>query len=165
MTGYGKLAGLMTVHSEVATFQRFEFLNTLNILYLQAELVHLQEELRDSMKEDLESGSSPISIPDRAGSLGYCQDGEEIEPSENKENSEVAEGESHEMKNIPISQMGTPSVSDSGSEFNERIVSARDWNFLANGDDTSTWDIMLRAREKLKEYSLPPFKETLRFMF
>ena len=53
MSGYQKLAELMTKHSEVSTFKRFDLLNTLNILYLQAELVHLKEELRDSMREDL----------------------------------------------------------------------------------------------------------------
>jgi len=152
MTGYEKLAGLMIEHVEVATFQRFEFLNTLNILYLQAELVHLEEELRDSMREDVESGNNPLSILDGASSLCNDRNGEETEPKRNSE----TEGESYKIKEKPGLQMETRSVSDSGSEFNEKIVSARDWYFLANGANSSTWDIMLKAREKLNEYSLPP---------
>jgi hypothetical protein len=145
----------MIEHVEVATFQRFEFLNTLNILYLQAELVHLEEELRDSMREDVESGNNHISIPDGANCLCNDPNGEETEPPGSKRNSE-AEGESHKIKEEPGLQRETRSVSDSGSEFNERIVSARDWYFLANGANSSTWDIMLKTREKLNEYSLPP---------
>lgn len=61
MSGYQKLAELMTKPFEVATFKRFDSLNTLNILYLQAELVHLEEQLRDSMREDLESGHPILS--------------------------------------------------------------------------------------------------------
>ncbi|KAE9367123.1 hypothetical protein N431DRAFT_350598 [Stipitochalara longipes BDJ] len=96
MSGYERLAGLMTKHSEVATFQRFDFLNTLNILYLQAELVHLEQELRDSMREDLESGNNhPSQTPNSTGSF----------------------------------------------------------YFLANMHNSSTWDIMLKARDKLKEYN------------
>jgi hypothetical protein len=50
----------MTKHSEVVTFKRFDLLNTVNILNLQNELVHLKEELRDSMREDFESGNSML---------------------------------------------------------------------------------------------------------
>jgi hypothetical protein len=61
MSGYQKLAEQMTKHSEVSTFKRFDLLNTLNILYLQAELVHLKEELRDSMREDLKPRNPMLS--------------------------------------------------------------------------------------------------------
>jgi hypothetical protein len=55
MEGHEKLATFMTSHQEFAIFQRFDFLNTLNILYLQAELVEFEGELKRCMKQDLES--------------------------------------------------------------------------------------------------------------
>jgi hypothetical protein len=44
--GYPKLACHMGVHPELAIFRRFGNLNAQNLLYLQAELVHLEEKLR-----------------------------------------------------------------------------------------------------------------------
>jgi len=143
MNGYEKLAGLMTKHPEVATFQRFDFLNILNILFLQAELVHLEKDLRESMREDLEQGcAATIFTPDDIGSLHSQMVQEKREGNE-------APG------SRPVSLSGTRSTttSDGVPSINERIESGRDWYFLANGKDTSTWDIMLQAREKLKEYS------------
>ena len=61
MTGYQKLADIMTKHAQVATFQRFDFLNTLNILYLQAEHVRLEHDLRENVRDDIESGNYPPS--------------------------------------------------------------------------------------------------------
>ena len=55
MVGHQKLAELMAKHSEVAIFERFDFLNAINLLYLQAELVELEIELKASMKDDLDS--------------------------------------------------------------------------------------------------------------
>lgn len=50
----------------MTTFRLFDFLSPLNILFLQAELVlcstvHLKEERRDSMKEDLEAGDHSVA--------------------------------------------------------------------------------------------------------
>ena len=44
--GYPKLAHHMSMYSECAIFRRFNSLNCQNLLYLQAELVHLEERLR-----------------------------------------------------------------------------------------------------------------------
>lgn len=60
MTGYEKLASLVMKHAEVATSQRFEFLNTLNVLFLQAKPERLEHDLRDSTQADLESGDTLI---------------------------------------------------------------------------------------------------------
>jgi hypothetical protein len=153
MSGYEKLAGLMAKHSEVATFQRFDFLNTLNILYLQAELVHLERELRNSMREDLESGNNaPSETPNETGSSVDLGGAEEIESAHNADNDEAG----NDMEKRPLSQIESRSVSGA-SEINERLESGRDWYFLANMDDSSTWEIMLKTRDKLKEYSLTHF--------
>lgn len=55
MTGYQKVAQLMAKHGEVAMLKRFDFMNNLNLLYLQAELIHLDQD----MKNHLNSGLQP----------------------------------------------------------------------------------------------------------
>jgi hypothetical protein len=161
MAGYEKLAGLMTKHAEVATFQRFDFLNTLNILYLQAELVHLEQELRESMRDDLESGNSLVSeFADKSSSLSNSRSDEDIE-SADADNG----GAEDEIEKRPVSQVETKSVSKADCETNERVESARDWYFLANMDNSPTWDIMLRTREKLKEYSWTHLESNVKIAF
>ena len=147
MSGYEKVAGLMTKHSEVATFQRFDFLNTLNILYLQAELVHLERELKHSMRQDLESDNRSLSEPrNEAGSFVDVPGGD-IESA----NGLNAEAEGSLEKN-PLSNIGFES-SLQEFQINERVESARNWVVLAHTDKSPTWEIMLKTREKLKEYS------------
>jgi hypothetical protein len=50
--GYHRLADLMGRHSETAIFGRFGDLNMLNILSLQAELLHLRLQFRENWDED-----------------------------------------------------------------------------------------------------------------
>ena len=52
MRGYAKVAQLMASHNELAIFRRFQELNMRNLLYLQAELSHLEAELRDIVEAD-----------------------------------------------------------------------------------------------------------------
>jgi hypothetical protein len=59
MEGYEKLARLMgNSHTDghFLIFQKFEYLSAQNLLYLQAEIVNLQENLAEIAKEDAESG-------------------------------------------------------------------------------------------------------------
>src|SRR5205809_922966 len=56
MEGYTKLSDLMGAHPNVAIFRTFATLNTQNLLYLQAELMHLEKGLRKTAIEDRESG-------------------------------------------------------------------------------------------------------------
>ena len=58
MDGYAKLATFMGAYPEVAIFRRFAALNTQNILYLQAELIHLETTLRELEKTDKSSGDA-----------------------------------------------------------------------------------------------------------
>jgi hypothetical protein len=153
MSGYEKLAGLMAKHAEVSTFHRFDFLNTLNILYLQAELVHIENELRDSMKEDLESTNPPLSegspVRSASASVGAAENEEEVVFARDAGLSEADTN----VEMSPISRVKTATISEADLEINERFEGSRDWYFLARTDDSPTWTIMLRAREKLKEYS------------
>jgi hypothetical protein len=154
MSGYQKLAELMTKHSEVATFKRFDFLNTLNILYMQAELVHLEEELRDSMREDLESGNSMLSeSSNEACTSANVHRGEDTDTA-NTSNDGQAEA-TMEMRPLSNLRMG---FTTEYSGINERVESGRDWLFLANTNKSSTWGIMLKTRDKLQEYSPAPPK-------
>jgi hypothetical protein len=52
MEGYEKVARLMALHPEFAIFRRFQELNIRNLLYLQAEITHLEDELKGIAIED-----------------------------------------------------------------------------------------------------------------
>jgi hypothetical protein len=62
MDGYAKIARLMANHHEMATFRGFEAIGFQNLLYLQAELVYLQDELQELVKADKESGHPIKSV-------------------------------------------------------------------------------------------------------
>jgi hypothetical protein len=155
MAGYEKIADLMTKHVETSTFQRFGFLNTLNILYLQAELVHLEQDLRASMKEDLESRrsreDSMFTTLRNSTSSGSSKSAGEIATAGSSDNPEAPrEGVVSEKDANSITRS-----TDSGQMIQDRLNSTRDWWYLSNGDHGQTWEIMLKAREKLAEYSKP----------
>jgi hypothetical protein len=50
--GYSKIATLMSCHGEFAIFRRFSKLNFQNLLYLQAELTHLEADLKEVAVRD-----------------------------------------------------------------------------------------------------------------
>lgn len=52
MEGYPAIAQIMSSHSELAIFRRFKELNSLDVLYAQAELVHLEEDLNELRASD-----------------------------------------------------------------------------------------------------------------
>jgi len=60
--GYAKLAAFMGAHPETAILRRFGTLNMQNLLYLQAELINLENALHKQAKEDFESGHPERSI-------------------------------------------------------------------------------------------------------
>ncbi|KAK2813684.1 hypothetical protein FQN50_000082 [Emmonsiellopsis sp. PD_5] len=60
MAGYDELAKFINADPGLSIYRRFSFLNTKNILYLQAELVNLEGELEEIVSEDIES-----QVPDR----------------------------------------------------------------------------------------------------
>lgn len=55
MEGYSKLATLMASYPDTAIIRRFAALNMQKILYLQAELTYLEDELREIEKSDKNS--------------------------------------------------------------------------------------------------------------
>jgi hypothetical protein len=58
MDGYDKLAAFIAADPRLSMFRRFSFLETKNLLYLQAELVNLETQLRDIVLEDIKSGDA-----------------------------------------------------------------------------------------------------------
>ena len=52
MEGYPQLSAVMASHNDVAIFRAFKALNIQNLLHLQAELVHLETELHDIIRDD-----------------------------------------------------------------------------------------------------------------
>lgn len=62
--GHSKVAEFMSHHTELAIFRRFSKLNLQNLLYLQAELTHLESDLAD------------LAVRDRAdpNRVSYCSD-------------------------------------------------------------------------------------------
>ena len=54
MEGYAKVAHLMSKYDELAVLRRFERLNIQNLLYAQAEIVHLEEGLAKLVARDAE---------------------------------------------------------------------------------------------------------------
>ena len=57
MTGYEALAILLGHQEDLAVFRRFSRVNTKILLYMQAQLLHLDEQLKEDVKSDLESGN------------------------------------------------------------------------------------------------------------
>ena len=60
--GYSKLAELYGQKPEVAIFKRFGRLNAENLLFLQAELLLLEQELKEIIAEDLRSENEQVRL-------------------------------------------------------------------------------------------------------
>ena len=81
MGNYTRLAALIGAHQEMASFRRFAALNAKNLLYMQAELVHLEAELKDIEHNDRYSGQgekkffefSLITLKDSSGTENDLQ--------------------------------------------------------------------------------------------
>lgn len=58
--GYAALAKLMSRHSQLAIFRGFSDLNTKNLLYFQAELIELENELNRKQHEQRNQGDQGI---------------------------------------------------------------------------------------------------------
>ncbi|KAI4164254.1 MAG: hypothetical protein LQ342_002219 [Letrouitia transgressa] len=56
MANYSTLSNIIATHGDAAIFRRFTPLNVKNLLYMQAELIHLDAELRIIETEDRNSG-------------------------------------------------------------------------------------------------------------
>lgn len=58
MEGYSKFASLMGAYPETPVFRRFGAMSPHNLLYIQAELMHLEHELQECTLENERSGDT-----------------------------------------------------------------------------------------------------------
>ena len=82
MNGYSKLASLMGPHPEVALFRRFGSLNARNLMYFQAEIIHLEKQLEQYTQADNESTHPDRQYYDRDWQ-SLMESGDAAEPVEN----------------------------------------------------------------------------------
>ena len=76
--GYSKVAQLMASFDDYAIFRRFKALNYQNLLYLHAELVHLEGELRELAERDASNAERIYHAKDW-WSLSQADDGQDKE--------------------------------------------------------------------------------------
>ncbi|KAL8799911.1 MAG: hypothetical protein Q9182_005530, partial [Xanthomendoza sp. 2 TL-2023] len=62
MANYNKLATLMGDHQDLAILRRFQRLNVKSLLYMQAEILHMESELDIIELEDKRSEETPRSL-------------------------------------------------------------------------------------------------------
>lgn len=65
MEGYAKIASRMVAYPELAIVRRFKQLNIQNVLYLQAQLHHLEKQLYSLAKVDIQSSSEQRKLYSR----------------------------------------------------------------------------------------------------
>lgn len=63
--GYAKVAHLMSRHNEYGIFRSFSILNLQNLLYMQAEIIHLEQDLKEIVQIDRSSNDPVRSIQER----------------------------------------------------------------------------------------------------
>jgi hypothetical protein len=78
MEGYAKIASLMSHHRELAIFRRFGIFNLQNLLYLQAELTHLEGDLKELVEKD-QADPSRLFYTKHWYSLAHSEGDEEKE--------------------------------------------------------------------------------------
>ena len=81
-TGYDKLAKLFDNYEDLAAFRCFNALNAKNLLYMQAELLHLDQQLAVHIEDDFKANKSEANEISRYwnalekssdGQTGCCQ--------------------------------------------------------------------------------------------
>jgi hypothetical protein len=178
-TGYDKVAAFMATHKDMAIFERFEYMNTINLLTLQAEIKGYEEEIREALgveevsldeygvhQSDIDeqgiqgrqamemerNSSTPVFDDNRSGEVRQRQ----------RVNRRSSIGTNHgsATENVRVTLTSKPCGMDSAYENNDEeyvlkgIDPRRDWYFLQTMESTnSVWETILVAREKLKEYS------------
>ena len=84
MEGYDKLASFIALDPSLSMYRRFASLSAKNLLYMQAELVHLEAQSKDLALEDLNSGEGEKNrFPFSVWHLKYAPSMGENEHEEN----------------------------------------------------------------------------------
>ncbi|KAE8448777.1 hypothetical protein EG329_008779 [Mollisiaceae sp. DMI_Dod_QoI] len=149
MKGYAKLGWLMGTFPNTAVLRRFSALSAQNLLYLQAELTSLEEDLRKYAAEDDES-----SHPDRnVYSLNWLalreSIAEDAEEGNNKSQWEIMEAirnkleeyfnlENALLRHTEINKLSPPMYQDLRF-LNEWMTRTDMGNVYLHGTDSTTW--------------------------
>lgn len=161
----------------MAMFKRFKFLNQMDLLHRQAELEHLERQIKGYMKAGF--------LPEESDSDDESSDGEvecnSLESALSRNTSSASDGEitavnsptSSESMEGRASRATTSQETPPGSETAQGIqmqslppmpthstqppqqsFAAVDWYALANEHEyEDAWKTMRKARQKLREYS------------
>ncbi|KAL3417855.1 hypothetical protein PVAG01_10864 [Phlyctema vagabunda] len=149
-------------HPEIVSVHRFQFMNTLNLLYLQAELVELEQVLKKSIADDLRI-SETSRESEAETSVPRCESKSENNSTANRLPSVDT---SIARDSIRVEELKDPGRRNSNAASNltnvagERRKAARDWWYLSNTEHSPTWQIMLTAREKLQGYNKAVLRQT-----
>ena len=76
MEGYWKVANLMATHDELAILRRFRNLNMKNLLYLQAEITNLEDELTKLAARDSKEPGREFHDKDWWCLANGCEEGD-----------------------------------------------------------------------------------------
>ena len=80
MEGYAKLSSVMSTDSEFAIYRKFGALNAQNLLYYQAELLGLEDDLNDIASRDRHSqDSEKRKFANNWAELSQAADGKDLQ--------------------------------------------------------------------------------------
>ncbi|KAK7915257.1 hypothetical protein PG985_012960 [Apiospora marii] len=114
MEGYRKISQLMACQDECAIYRRFRNLNSLNLLYLQAELTHLEQDLQRLTERDARSLERRFYAKDW---LSLSQNDDEDEDAEQWDKFLEIRGKLEKyndalLKQAEIARLGAPAAYD-----------------------------------------------------
>lgn len=153
--GYSKVAQTMACHDELGIFRRFRKLGLQNLLYLQAELTHLEKDLEDLAQRDANYQRRSMHSKDWYSlAQGYDQFEYEFE-------GEVADG----LQTNKGEELAAKQYIDGSDETDNEIKG--NYEICGRGrnneieqeveeeetdEDKEQWEKALQIREKLREY-------------
>ncbi|EPE28411.1 hypothetical protein GLAREA_09531 [Glarea lozoyensis ATCC 20868] len=179
-TGYHKVAEFMASHRDMAMCERFEYMNILNLLGLQAEIKGYEESVKEALgdlkqtmaereprqehSQQAEQGmgatemdiTDAISMIDGRFSYGLRRrHRSDVGSKDDIVNDSATASESRSSIFSRSYNISSSNVNHDDRSTLPSIDPRRDWFFLKTMDSTlPVWQTMLSAREKLKEYNL-----------
>lgn len=161
--GYGRMAELMSDHDEFAIFRRFRHLNMKNLLYLQAEIAHLEEELGELADRDALDPELPFHGRDWWSLAHGADDDDEVSQQQWAKvlqlRAKLATYNDAILQQARMARLDGPSRSELGF-LRTWMERPRMGNFPLLGLDRKTWDaehegdlVALRARTRSDAFS------------
>jgi len=141
ISGYPKLSGRMGLVPEMAMFRRFGTLNAQMLLYMQSELIHLENELRELETEDSRSNQPYKSKYSRDAFFLYNP----ITPGDDRQLRLVMEikaklKEYNKALKLQSSLTSMPEPSKYDLEYIQRYMETRDMGpLIMTGPDADIW--------------------------